>query len=109
MTEPTTHSIIEIPINPNEGMLIELSAQMKDLCDEKDDQYKKLAERYMDTKKILHKCYGMIRIIQEELDRKDELLGSDAYIIDWLIAEMRGNISDYMFMKEEKRMGIYGY
>ncbi len=100
---------IEIPVNPNEGMLLELSNQMKDLVEEKDEQYKKLAEEYMDSKKLICKCYGMIRIIQEELDRKDELLGSDAYIIDWLIAEMRGNISDYMFMKEEKRMGVYGY
>ena len=104
MVEP-----LVIPTNPNEGMLLDLSNQMKDIVEEKDDIIKNISEKYMDSKKLLSKIYGQIRIVQEQLDDKGTPAGTDDYIIDWLIAEIRGNISDYLFMKEEKVLGIYGY
>mgnify|MGYP003669405304 FL=1 len=104
MVEPLT-----IPTNPNEGMLLDLSNQMKDIVEEKDEIIKNISEKYMDSKKLISKIYGQIRIVQEQLDDKGTPAGTDDYIIDWLIAEIRGNISDYLFMKEEKVLGIYGY
>ncbi len=104
MVEP-----LAIPTNPNEGMLLDLSNQMKDIVEEKDEIIKNISEKYMDSKKLLSKIYGQIRIVQEQLDDKGTPAGTDDYIIDWLIAEIRGNISDYLFMKEEKVLGIYGY
>ena len=106
MVEPLT-----IPTNPNEGMLLDLSNQMKDIVEEKDEIIKNISEKYMDSKKLLSKIYGQIRIVQEQLDDRgaNHLGDTDDYIIDWLIAEIRGNISDYLFMKEEKVLGIYGY
>tara|TARA_R110002012_G_scaffold2240_1_gene10713 strand:- start:203 stop:517 length:315 start_codon:yes stop_codon:yes gene_type:complete len=104
MVEP-----LAIPTNPNEGMLLDLSNQMKDIVEEKDEIIKNISEKYMDSKKLISKIYGQIRIVQEQLDDKGTPAGTDDYIIDWLIAEIRGNISDYLFMKEEKVLGIYGY
>ena len=104
MVEPLT-----IPTNPNEGMLLDLSNQMKDIVEEKDSVIKTISEKYMDSKKLITKIYGQIRIVQEQLDDRGTPAGTDDYIIDWLIAEIRGNISDYLFMKEEKVLGIYGY
>ena len=104
MNEP-----INIPTNPNEGMLLDLSNQMKDIVEEKDELIKKISEKYMNSKKLLGKIYGLIRVVQEQIDDKGTPAGTDDYIIDWLIAEIRGNISDYLFMKEEKVLGIYGY
>ena len=108
MVEP-----LAIPTNPNEGMLLDLSNQMKDIVEEKDEIIKNISEKYMDSKKLISKIYGQIRIVQEQLDDKGTynhgVVESDDYIIDWLIAEIRGNISDYLFMKEEKLLNIYGY
>jgi len=104
MVEP-----LAIPTNPNEGMLLDLSNQMKDIVEEKDEIIKNISEKYMDSKKLISKIYGQIRIVQEQLDDKGTPAGTDDYIIDWLIAEIRGNISDYLFMKEEKLLNIYGY
>ena len=104
MSEP-----INIPSNPNEGMLVDLSNQMKEIVEEKDEVIKTISEKYMDSKKLLGKIYGLIRVVQEQVDDKGTPAGTDDYIIDWLIAEIRGNISDYLYTKEEKRLGIYGY
>ena len=101
MVEP-----LRIPENPNEGILLDLSNQMKE---EKDSVIKNISEKYMDSKKLITKIYGQIRIVQEQLDDRGTPAGTDDYIIDWLIAEIRGNISDYLYMKEEKVLGIYGY
>tara|TARA_R110000823_G_scaffold310939_1_gene436122 strand:+ start:2871 stop:3185 length:315 start_codon:yes stop_codon:yes gene_type:complete len=104
MNEP-----INIPTNPNEGMLLDLSNQMKEIVEEKDELIKKISEKYMNSKKLLGKIYGLIRVVQEQIDDKGTPAGTDDYIIDWLIAEIRGNISDYLYTKEEKLLGIYGY
>ena len=104
MVEP-----LRIPENPNEGMLLDLSNQMKDIVEEKDEVIKNISEKYMDSKKLLTKIYGLIRIVQEQIDDKGTPAGTDDYIIDWLIAEIHGNISDYLYMNEERKLGIYGY
>tara|TARA_R110002073_G_scaffold102250_1_gene232193 strand:+ start:134 stop:406 length:273 start_codon:yes stop_codon:yes gene_type:complete len=90
-------------------MLVDLSNQMKEIVEEKDEVIKTISEKYMDSKKLLGKIYGLIRVVQEQVDDKGTPAGTDDYIIDWLIAEIRGNISDYLYTKEEKRLGIYGY
>ena len=88
MVEP-----LRIPENPNEGILLDLSNQMKDIVEEKDSVIKTISEKYMDSKKLITKIYGQIRIVQEQLDDRGTPAGTD----------------DYLYMKEEKVLGIYGY
>ena len=93
MVEP-----LRIPENPNEGMLLDLSNQMKEIVEEKDELIKTIGIKYIESKKLIGKIYGLIRIVQEQIDDKGSPAGSDEYIIDWLIAEIRGNISDYLYL-----------
>ena len=74
------------------------------VAQEKDSVIKTISEKYMDSKKLITKIYGQIRIVQEQLDDRGTPAGTDDYIIDWLIAEIRGNISDYLYMKEENML-----
>ena len=58
----------------------------------------------MDGKKTMGKLYGLVRILQENTDELE-----DGYYMEWVVAEIRSVISDYLFSEEEKRLDIYGY
>ena len=88
-----------------EQQLLEMSKHMKELVEQKDQELKEYKIKYMKSKKLITKFYGMVCILQEELEHDwDEFS-----ITAWILTEMRSKISDYVFEKEEKELDIYGY
>tara|TARA_R110002096_G_scaffold142267_4_gene297451 strand:+ start:171 stop:461 length:291 start_codon:yes stop_codon:yes gene_type:complete len=92
-----------------EQQLLEMSKHMKDLVDTKDEELRKYKIKYMNGKKLIGKFYGLIRVIQQEINTSGSWDGYDDFPLDWAIAEIRSNISDYLFEDEEKSLEIYGY
>mgnify|MGYP003651608259 FL=1 len=90
--------------NTTEQHLLEMADHMKDLVEKKDADLRKMKELYMDGKKTMGKLYGLVRILQENTDELE-----DGYYMEWVVAEIRSVISDYLFSEEEKRLDIYGY
>tara|TARA_R110000823_G_scaffold2835_7_gene11271 strand:+ start:4640 stop:4930 length:291 start_codon:yes stop_codon:yes gene_type:complete len=91
-----------------EQQMLEMADQMKDIVEMKDIQLRQYKIKYMDAKKLLAKIYGIIRIVQQQVADRETLCDDDL-CVDWCIAEIRGNISDYLFEIEEKALDIYGY
>ena len=79
---------------------------IKEIVESKDNELRKYKIKYMDSKKLLCKFYGLIRIIQEEINFAD---GEFAGTTEWTIDEIRSNISEYLFGNEERELDIYGY
>jgi len=86
-----------------EQQLLEMSKHMKELVEQKDQELKEYKIKYMKSKKLITKFYGMVCILQEELEHDWEDVSG------WILTEMRSKISDYVFEKEEKELDIYGY
>tara|TARA_R110000744_G_scaffold19104_1_gene50667 strand:+ start:888 stop:1175 length:288 start_codon:yes stop_codon:yes gene_type:complete len=91
-----------------EQQLLEMSKHMKELVDTKDEELRKYKIKYMNGKKLIGKFYGLIRIIQQEINTSD-VWEADDFPLDWAIAEIRSNSSDYLFEDEEHSLDIYGY
>tara|TARA_R110002167_G_scaffold108174_3_gene276279 strand:- start:204 stop:482 length:279 start_codon:yes stop_codon:yes gene_type:complete len=89
--------------NTTEQQLLEMADHMKELVEKKDSELRKMKMLYMDGKKTLGKIYGLIRLIDEDN------AGDDGYFMEWIVAEIRSTISDYLFSEEEKKLDIYGY
>ena len=91
-----------------EQQLIEMAKHMKEIVDAKDIELRKYKIKYIESKKLICKFYGLIRVIQQEFDSNYDL-AYDECPLDWTITELRSNISDYLFGEEERDMDIYGY
>lgn len=84
---------------------LDLAQTFKDRMDEKDSEQRDTKVKYMDSQKLMCVIYGLIRSLQREMDSEF----SDQILMDWLVAEIRSISSDFLFKKEEDRLGIYGY
>ena len=94
-----------------EQQLIEMGNHMKEIVDNKDEELRKYKIKYLEAKKLIAKFYGLIRIIQQEINANSTWADDEfpTYGVDWAIAEIRSNISDYLFADEENALNIYGY
>ena len=91
-----------------EQQLIEMGNHMKELVENKDAELRKYKIKYIDAKKLIAKFYGLIRIIQQEINATSTWADDD-FPLDWAVAEIRSDISDYLFADEENTLNIYGY
>ena len=91
-----------------EQQLIEMGNHMKEIVENKDEELRKYKIKYLEAKKLIAKFYGLIRIIQQEINA-NSTWADDEFPLDWAIAEIRSNISDYLFADEENTLNIYGY
>ena len=91
------------PLPRTEQEYLDLAQTFKDRMDEKDKEYRLIKKKYINAKKLISQTYGIIRSIQNEMETDF----ADGHLIEWLINEIRSIHSDYLFMEEEKQLGIY--
>tara|TARA_R110000823_G_scaffold221561_2_gene350068 strand:- start:352 stop:681 length:330 start_codon:yes stop_codon:yes gene_type:complete len=91
-----------------EQEMLELAEQFKECIAQKDIEHHTMKVKYMDAKKTIANLYGHIRMLQgmavEWEDSSD--LG---WTIEFIISNMRSQISDFLFKTEEDELEIYGY
>ena len=79
-----------------EQQLIEMGNHMKEIVDNKDEELRKYKIKYLEAKKLIAKFYGLIRIIQQEINA-NSTWADDEFPLDWAIAE----ILFYLFLNRQ--------
>ncbi len=83
-----------------ENELLEMSNHFKDVLDEKENLVNAMKDKYINTKKQIARCYGLIIELQEYLDDVPLLINVEDDIVDFITNAIRTICSNVLFKTE---------